>query len=92
MDDLHCDRGLCGRVGVGVRVARGGCGERTFPLDHGSVGCRDGTIPGALNGRSPRLCVSQQQTVQPCSPRFHDRLRDNHLLRQLLAAYGEQPA
>ena len=92
MDDLHRERGLCGRVRTGVRVARGGRGERTLPLDYGSPGCRDGAVLGALDGRSPRLCVTEQQTIQPRSPRFHDRLRGRHLLHQLLAAFGEQPA
>jgi len=92
VDDLRRDRGLCGRVRAGVRVAGGGRGERTLPLDHGSPGGRDGTVPGALDGRSPRLCVTGQQTVQPGRPRLHDRLRDRHLLHQLPAAFGEQPA
>lgn len=92
MDDLHCDRSLCGCVGGGIRIARGGRGERTFSLDHGIIGCRDGPVLGALDDRSSRLCVTESQTVQPCSPRLHDRLRDNHLLCQLLAAYSEQQA
>jgi hypothetical protein len=92
VDNLRRVRGLCGRVRTGVRVARGGRGERTLPLDHGSPCCRDGSVLGALDGRSSRLCVTEPQTVQPRSPRFHDRLRDRHLLHQLLAAFGEQPA
>ena len=92
MDDLCRQRDLCGRVRYCVRAARRGCGERTLPLDHGSVGGRDGAIPGALDGRGPHLRLTRQQTLQPGSPGFYDRLCDRNLLHQLFAADGQQPA
>ena len=79
-------------VSAGIRVARGGRGERTLPLDYGSPGCCDGAVPGALDGRSSCLCITEQQTIQPRGSCFHDRLRGRDLLHQLLAAFGEQPA
>ncbi len=76
----------------GWRTYRKGRPWRAAPsCHHGSAGCRDGSIFGALNGCCPRLCVTGQKTIQHCSPCFHDRLCDNHILRQFPAVFCEQP-
>jgi hypothetical protein len=45
----------------GVAYASQGAarGERTLPLDYGSPGCRDGTVLGAIDDRSPLLCITE---------------------------------
>jgi len=40
VDDLHCERSLCGGVRTGLCVARIARGERALSLDHGSPGGR----------------------------------------------------
>ena len=65
------------------------CRERALSLDHGPTGRRDGAVPGALDGRSPRLCLTAAQDVCPRGSRLHDRLRGHHLLHQLHAPARE---
>ena len=58
----------------------------------GPAGRRDGAVPGALDGRCSRLCLTDAQGARPRGPRLHDCLRGRHFLRQLHAAAREQSA